>query len=303
MPEHPVFIVGCGDIGRRVAALHRARGDAVSALARSPARAQGLAALGIAPVAGDLDGADTLTPLSLRSAQVYYFAPPPEGDAHDPRIERFLQAVQDAPAKLLYISTSGVYGDHRGGRVTEDTPPNPQTARARARLAAEQSLLDWSRRTRTPAVILRAGGIYGPGRLPVERIRRAEPVLRREQAPYTNRIHADDLARVCVAAMERGAAGAIYNVCDGEHSTMTDYFNKVADALDLPRPPQIPLAEARRVLSPGMVSYFSESRRMDNRRMREELGVTLLYPSLEQGLKSLLIYSGPSKSNSATTGA
>ncbi len=293
MQENSVFIAGCGDIGRRVAALHRARGDAVSALARSQASARLLQTPGIAAVAGDLDDADSLKHLSLRSAWVYYFAPPPEGQEHDPRSARFLASLDPAPAKLVYISTSGVYGDHRGGWVTEQTAPNPQTARAKARLAAETALLGWSRRTHVPVVILRVGGIYGPGRLPIERIRRAELVVRREEAPYTNRIHADDLAHVCLAAMERGAAGAIYNVCDGEHGTMTDYFNAVADAQGLPRPPQISLAEARKVLSPGMLSYLNESRRMDNRRMREELGVTLLYPSLEQGLKACAADTAP----------
>ncbi len=293
MQENSVFIAGCGDIGRRVAALHRARGDAVSALARSQASARLLQTPGIAAVAGDLDDADSLKHLSLRSAWVYYFAPPPEGQEHDPRSARFLASLDPAPAKLVYISTSGVYGDHRGGWVTEQTAPNPQTARAKARLAAETALLGWSRRTHVPVVILRVGGIYGPGRLPIERIRRAELVVRREEAPYTNRIHADDLAHVCLAAMERGAAGAIYNVCDGEHGTMTDYFNAVADAQGLPRPPQISLAEARKVLSPGMLSYLNESRRMDNRRMREDLGVTLLYPSLEQGLKACAADTAP----------
>ncbi len=293
MQENSVFIVGCGDIGRRVAALHRARGDAVSALARSRASERRLQTPGIAAVAGDLDDADSLKHLSLRGAWVYYFAPPPEGQEHDPRIARFLASLDAAPAKLVYISTSGVYGDHRGGWVTEQTPPDPQTSRAKARLAAETALLHWSRRTHGPVVILRVGGIYGPGRLPIERIRRAEPVVRREEAPYTNRIHADDLAHVCLATMERGAAGGIYNVCDGEHGTMTDYFNAVADAHGLPRPPQISLAEARKVLSSGMVSYLNESRRMDNRRMREELGVTLLYPSLEQGLKACAADTAP----------
>ncbi|MCL4315783.1 MAG: SDR family oxidoreductase [Gammaproteobacteria bacterium] len=283
MLRHPVFIAGCGDIGRRVAAIHRPRGDSVSALARTQASALRLTAPGVTPLAGDLDQANFPGRLPLRGAQIYYFVPPPEAGGHDPRIARFLASIDAAPAKLVYISTSGVYGDHHGGWVTEDTPPNPQTARARVRLAAENILLDWSRRARAPVVILRVGGIYGPGRLPIERIRRAEPVVRREEAAYTNRIHADDLARVCMAAMEHGSG--IYNVCDGEHGAMTDYFNAVADALGLPRPPQISLAEAQARLSPGMVSYLNESRRMDNRRMREELGVTLLYPTLEQGLK------------------
>ncbi len=293
MHENSVFIAGCGDIGRRVAALHRARGDAVSALARSQASARLLQTLGIVAVVGDLDDADSLKHLSLHGSWVYYFAPPPEGAEHDPRIARFLASLDATPAKLVYISTSGVYGDQRGGWVTEQAPPDPQTSRAKARLAAEHALLDWNRRTQVPVVILRVGGIYGPGRLPIERIRRAEPVVRSEEAPYTNRIHADDLARACLAAMERGAPGGIYNVCDGEHGAMTDYFNAVADAHGLPRPPQISLAEARKVLSSGMLSYLNESRRMDNRRMREELGVTLLYPSLEQGIKACAADTAP----------
>ncbi|MDO9372477.1 MAG: SDR family oxidoreductase [Gammaproteobacteria bacterium] len=281
-----VLMVGCGDIGGRVAALHLAQGARVSALARSPARCAQLEALGVAPVSGDLDDASSLAALPAQHALVYYFAPPPEAGLTDPRMGRFLQAItRDAlPHKIVYISTSGVYGDCKGAWVTEDTPPHPQTARAQARLDAETRLLAWSRDHSVPVVILRVGGIYGPGRQPVERIRRGEPVLRREAAPFTNRIHADDLARVCLAAAGRGGAGRIYNVCDDEHSTMTDYFNAVADALGRARPPQISLAEAQKVLSPGMLSYLNESRRMDNRRMREELGVVLRYPNLAAGL-------------------
>ena len=282
-----VLIAGCGDIGQRGAALHLAQGARVSALARTPARCAQLAALDVTPVPGDLDDANLLAALPTQQALVYYFAPPPQAGVTDPRMERFLRAVtRDAlPHKIVYISTSGVYGDCKGAWVTEDAPPNPQTTRAQARLDAETQLFAWSRDHSVPVVILRVGGIYGPGRLPVERIRRGEPVLQREEAPFTNRIHADDLARVCLAAAERGGAGRIYNVCDDKHSTMTDYFNAVADALGLARPPEISLAEAQKVLSPGMLSYLNESRRMDNRRMREELKVTLLYPTLEQGLK------------------
>ncbi|MDP1708925.1 MAG: SDR family oxidoreductase [Gammaproteobacteria bacterium] len=284
----PVLIIGCGDIGARVAAGCVARGDSVSALARSAARIPALQAMGAAIVPGDLDDAASLTKLPTRHALLYYFAPPPEQGNTDPRIGRFLRAVTASalPHKIVYISTSGVYGDHQGGWVDEDTPPNPQTARAKARLDAETQLLVWGRMYAVPVVILRVGGIYGPGRLPVERLRQGGPVLRREEASFTNRIHADDLAQVCIAAAEHGAVGCIYNVCDGEHSTMTDYFNAVADWLGLARPPQITLAEAQHVLSAGMLSYLHESRRMDNRRMREELGVRLLYPTLEQGLMS-----------------
>lgn len=284
----PMLIIGCGEIGARVAAGYIARGDSVSALVRSAARIPALQAMGVAIVPGDLDDAASLTRLPTRHALLYYFAPPPEQGDSDPRMGRLLHAVSPSalPRKIVYISTSGVYGDRQGGWVDEDTPPQPQTRRAQARLDAETQLLGWGRTHAVSVVILRVGGIYGPGRLPIERLRRGEPVLRREEAPFINRIHADDLAQVCIAAAEQGGAGCIYNVCDGEHSTMTDYFNAVADQLGLARPPQITLAEAQHVLSPGMLSYCNESRRMDNRRMREQLGVTLRYPSLEQGLTS-----------------
>lgn len=281
-----VVIVGCGDIGERVARLWQAHGVTVRGLARSAASGARLEAKGIIAVPGDLDDIRSLASLPTRQAVIYYFAPPPPPGDTDPRMEHLLGVItpERLPQKIVYISTSGVYGDHRGGWVNEATPPHPQTARAKARLAAETALLDWGRIKKVPVVILRVGGIYGPGRLPIERIQQGQPVVRREEASYTNRIHADDLARVCAAAAERGADRAIYNVCDDEHSTMTDYFNAVADHLALPRPPEISLAEAQKVLTPGMLSYVNESRRMDNRRLREELGVTLLYPTLEAGL-------------------
>ena len=280
-----VFISGCGDIGERVARLWQARGVTVNGMARSPASRARLEAKGISAVPGDLDDARSLAALPVHNALIYYFAPPPEGGA-DPRIEHFLSAIPPdrLPCKIVYLSTSGVYGDHQGGWVNEDTPPHPQTARAQARLKAETAVLNWGRTHEVPVVILRVGGIYGPGRLPIERIKQGQPVVRRAEAPYTNRIHADDLAQVCMAAAERGADRRIYNVCDGEHSTMSDYFIAVADCLGLPHPPEISLAEAQKVLNPGMLSYVNESRRMDNRRMREELGVTLLYPTLHEGL-------------------
>jgi len=236
-------------------------------------------------VTGDLDQPSSLQTLSTRSALLYYFAPPP-GEANiDPRMKALLDSIQpgEGPTKIVYISTSGVYGDCHGGWVTEQSPVNPRTARAKARLAAETLLLKWGRQTATPIVILRVGGIYGPGRLPIEHIEEGLPVLRIAESPYTNRIHADDLARICMAAALHGEAD-IYNVSDGEPSTMTDYFNAVADLLNLPRPPQITMAEAQWKLSPAMLSYLTESRRMDNRRMIEELGVTLLYPNLQAGL-------------------
>lgn len=168
--------------------------------------------------------------------------------------------------------------------VTEKTPPNPQTRRAKRRLAAEQTLQSWSSQHQRPCVILRVGGIYGPGRLPLERLRQGMPVLKRELAPPTNRIHADDLARVCQAAAAAPGSGAIYNVCDNETSTMSDYFIAIAERGGLPRPRELDWQQAEAELSPAMLSYLHESRRMDNTKMLHELHVELAYPTLNEGL-------------------
>jgi nucleoside-diphosphate-sugar epimerase len=152
-------------------------------------------------------------------------------------------------------------------------------------MAAEQVLEDWSQRTGVPVIILRVPGIYGPGRLPVERVRQGVPVLIPEESPYSNRIHADDLAAACVAASRRGQSGRAYNISDGHPTTMTDYFWRIADLHGLPRPPAISLAEACSVLTPAMLSFLEESKRLINRRMLDELRVKLQYPDLAQGLK------------------
>jgi nucleoside-diphosphate-sugar epimerase len=282
------FIVGCGDIGRRVGRLLLARGDAVTALNRSAAKTGELAGIGMETVVANLDDAATLTGLATRGSILFYFAPPPGGGNEDPRVRNLCAAIPpgEEPCRLIYLSTSGVYGDCGDAWVTEETPPEPQTARGKRRLDAENFLRRWGRERRVDVIILRVTGIYGPGRLPVTQLMGGHPVLREEEAPFTNRIHADDLARVCLAAADRGEDGEVFNVSDGHPGTMTEYFNAAADLLGLPRPPQIGMAEAERVMPPLMLSYFRESRRLDNRRMRERLGVTLLYPDLKAGLAS-----------------
>jgi len=285
-----VLIVGCGDIGRRTARLWGARGVAVFGLARSPRTAARFSRQGIVPVPGDLDDRGSLRELPTRGALVYHFAPPPAHGETDPRARAFADAVPDGdePEKLVYMSTTAVYGDLKGGWATEETPAVPEADRGKRRLDAENALLAWGRERNVPVVVLRVAGIYGPGRLPVEAIRRGTPVLDEADSPWSNRIHAEDLARVCVAAGERGRGGRIYNVSDGVPGTITEYFFAVADRLGLPRPPAVGLGESRKVLSPGLLDYLSESRRIDNRRMREELDVALLYPTLAAGLAASL---------------
>ena len=279
-----VLIVGCGDIGRRVAvALQPAQVAGVVATADSASR---LEALGVEPLRMDLDRPLSPKKLPADGRQLFYFAPPPAQGEHDIRTSRVCEMLQEGnlPTRVVYLSTSAVYGDCGGAWIDEDAPLRPGTARGRRRLDAEIQWLAWSRRTGVPVVILRVPGIYAHDRLPIGRLRDGLPVLAAADSPFTNRIHADDLARVCIAAMQRGQPGAAYNVSDGQPTTMTDYFNRVADHLGLPRPPVVDRAAARQALSASMLSFLQESKRLDNRRMREQLGVALMYPDLAAGL-------------------
>ncbi|MEA3278779.1 MAG: SDR family oxidoreductase [Pseudomonadota bacterium] len=281
-----MLILGCGHIGRQVARHYLDRAEPVLGLVRG---AQSLAALeqeSIPGLARDL-AVDPLGDLPLAGARVFHFAPPPVRGVEDLHTRRLVSAFEHIgdPERLVYISTTGVYGDCEGAWVDETWPARPVVDRARRRWDAEQTLRRWSHASGGALVILRVAGIYGPGRLPLQRIREGLPLVREAQAPFSNRIHAGDLVEVCVAAMERGKTGALYNVCDGNPSTMTDYFFRVADGAGLPRPPVISLEEAEEQLSPGMMSYMRESRRLSNRRMLEELGVKLRFPTLEAGLR------------------
>jgi nucleoside-diphosphate-sugar epimerase len=273
-----------------VARLELQQGSSVAGLVRSAAGAERLRGFGIEPVAGDLDDPDALGTLPTAGRRIYYCAPPPGGGPWDSRVRNFCAAVDRAraPARVVYLSTSGVYGDCGGAWVNEDTPVNPQTTRAKRRLDAETVLGGWCRQLQVPLVILRVTGIYGPGRLPLARLREGHPVLCEADSPPTNRIHADDLAAICIAAAEQGADGEIFNVSDGQPGTMTQYFNTAADLLGLPRPPQVSMAEARRVMAPTMLSYLTETRRMGNRKMLERLGVVLRYPDLQSGLQDVV---------------
>lgn len=282
-----MLIIGCGYIGQALARRYLARGDSVTGVVRTPASAEVLQRLGIRPLVLDLDG-DWPQTIETQGERIFYLAPPPEEGDQDPRVRRLVEVfgVQGQPARLVYMSTTGVYGDCQGDWVDETRPIRPQVPRAKRRADAEQVLGEWSRGSGSDLVILRVAGFYGPGRLPLERIRQGLPVVREDESPYSNRIHAEDLLEVCLAAMARGGSGEVYNVSDGQPTSMTDYFYRVADLAGLPRPPAIGLTEAAGRLSPGMLSYMRESRRLSNRKLRENLGVRLRYPTLDQGLPS-----------------
>jgi len=283
-----VTIIGCGDIGRRVGKLLLERDCQVLAVARSEESAAELQENGFTTLIGDFDYQEDTPEIPLHGSQVFYFMAPQGGGKSDYRMLNFRRTLsaENCPRKVVYISTSGVYGDCGGDVVTEETPLNPQTSRAQRRASAESQLQEQAQQLGFELVILRVTGIYGPGRLPVARVMQGHSVLTPEEASFTNRIHSLDLVQICLAAMERGEDGDIYNVCDGQESTMTEYFTAVADMHDLPRPKQISRAEAEKEMNPLMLSYLRESRRMSNRKLLDKLGIELRYPTLEAGLKA-----------------
>lgn len=285
-----ILIVGFGYLGQHVAAAEKARGNTVYALVRSGDATERASASGVNPVAGDLDQHRLVIRLPGPVDTLYYLAPPPKEGDSDPRISKLLDAlVSDRPRVFVYISTTGVYGDCKGSWVDENSPTTPTQSRSRRRLNAEYAVLNWVRGTGTRAVILRVGGIYGPGRLPLARIQSGEPMVDDPTHPsYVNVIHIDDLTQACLAAADRGTADSIYNVCDGHPTTMMRYFQIVAAAAGLPNPPPMSMAEAREKMSPGMLSYVEESRRMDNKKLRNELGVQLRYPNVSLGVRACI---------------
>lgn len=295
MPDRPtrfkrpvLLIVGCGDIGLRIARLVADRWR-VLALTSSPARLELLRAAGIRPLRGDLDNPSSLARLAGLADAVLHLAPPRAAGAADVRSANLLRALRRSPrlARIVYASTTGVYGDRGGARTDETAPLRPATDRARRRVDAEERLRRFGRATGVAVTLLRVPGIYAldrPGGDPRERVARATPVLAAGDDVYTGHVHADDLARACVAALVRGRAQRAVNVVDDTELRMGDYFDLVADRFGLARPPRLARADAAAKLSPLQMSFLTESRRLVNARMKKELRLALRYPTVVEGL-------------------
>ncbi|NBU49998.1 MAG: NAD-dependent epimerase/dehydratase family protein [Betaproteobacteria bacterium] len=291
MKRQPTLLmVGCGDVGLRVLRELRRRRSAwrILALTSRPDRRAELRAAGAVPIVGNLDDAATLGRLAGLCDAVLHLAPPPLQGLTDPRTAHLLQALsrRRAPRRLVYMSTTGVYGDCKGQWVPETRPVNPQSDRARRRVDAEQSVRAWARRTGGCATVLRVPGIYAldrEGGDPRDRVRRGTPGLVREEDGYTNHIQADDLALIVLAALHRGLPQRVYNSSDDGDRLTGDHYDRVADLCGLPRPPR---EQARTCLSPMQLSFWGESRRLLNHRMKQELGVRLRYPSVDHALQA-----------------
>ena len=288
-----LLIVGCGDIGLRVARLLRGRWRLL-ALTSSPARCAALRAAGAVPLAGDLDAPATLVRLAGLADAVLHLAPPAAHGRADARTANLIAALARGrsnwrPRCLVYASTSGVYGDCGGARFDETRAVNPATDRARRRVDAEARLRTFGRAFGVRVSLLRVPGIYALDRAggdPRERLARGSPVLAHDDDVFTNHIHAEDLARACVAALHRGLPQRAVHVCDDTELKMGAYFEFVADRFGLPRPPRLGREQAVATLPAMQLSFMSESRRLDNTRLKCELGLRLRYPTIDQGLRA-----------------
>jgi len=274
-----LLIVGCGDIGLRILARVQQR-FRVFALTSSPARVSPLRAAGAVPIVGNLDERSSLARLHALAPRLIHLAPPSGSGRGDLRARHLLAAVKP-PLRAVYISTTGVYGDRGGAWTDETAAPAPANERAWRRVDAERAM------RAAGAAVLRVPGIYAHDRLPLDRLRAGTPALVPADDNYTNHIHADDLARLCLAALFRGRPTRTYNAVDDSQLKMGEYFDAVADAFALPRPPRLPREQLRAAVSPMMYSFMAESRRLRNHRLKRELRVRLHWPDVTAALADL----------------
>jgi nucleoside-diphosphate-sugar epimerase len=289
MSRRHVLVAGCGYVGERLALRLQEQFD-VTGLVRSAERVAELQRAGIRAIAIDLDRVrpGLTIPERLDQEAIVYLTPPPVLGESDLRLDRFLQLASVPPHTFVYMSTTGVYGDTAGGVVDESSVVQPRTDRARRRVSAEEMTRVWCTERRVRRVVLRVPGIYGPHRLPLERLKHCEPVVREREAGINNRIHVDDLVEACVRSITNPEARGVYNVTDGQPFSSTTFMNLVAKVAGLPPPPTVSMEEAQLTFSPERLSFLNESRRVSNERMLRHLGVQLKYGDVEAGIRASL---------------
>jgi nucleoside-diphosphate-sugar epimerase len=280
-----LLVIGCGDVGMRLLPLVRAH-YRVFAVTSQRERFAELRAAGAIPLLADLDQPASLRRLAGLAPQIVHLAPPP-GEGVQDRRTRNVTAILPDRAQVVYVSTTGVYGDLAGRWADETQPVAPRNARALRRVDAERALRAWARRARGRLSILRVPGIYAADRLPLKRLEQGTPALRSDEDVYTNHIHADDLARVVLAALRHGRCNRVYHAVDDTRLKMGDYFDMVADHFGLPRPPRLDRAALAQAVAPTLLSFMSESRRLENRRLKAELEVRLRYPDVAAALRCI----------------
>ncbi|MFC3108282.1 NAD-dependent epimerase/dehydratase family protein [Undibacterium arcticum] len=280
-----LLILGCGDVGMRLLPLLRER-FRIFAVTSQAARRDELRAAGAIPLVADLDHRASLARLARVAPMIVHLAPPHSDGTIDQR-SRNLTAILPERSTLVYVSTTGVYGDCGGARFDETRPLHPENPRALRRADAERVLRDWARRSQSRLAILRVPGIYAADRLPLARLHKGTAALLPEQDVHTNHIHADDLAHIIALALFRALPCRLYHASDDSDMKMGEYFDAVADAFQLPRPPRVARAALQNTVSPMLLSFMSESRRLANHRIKAELGVRLRYPRVTDALSQM----------------
>ncbi len=291
--KRTLLIVGCGDIALRAVSLLRSH-YRIFGLYRNPDNFNQARSHGIIPIHGDLDDRSTLGRLAGIAQFVLHLAPPPSYGSHDTRTAHLLSALtaqtklqhRILPQRLIYISTTGVYGNCDGALIDETHPVNPGNDRALRRVDAEKQIRRWGIRNQRSVSILRVPGIYAASRLPLARLRAGHPTLLEEEDSFTSHIHADDLARIIYAALYYAKPGRVYHATDDSQLKMGDFFDFVADQFDLPRPARITREAAKVRISPGMLSFMNDSKRLNNKRIKKELCVKLRYLTVFEGIKT-----------------
>jgi nucleoside-diphosphate-sugar epimerase len=284
-----LLIIGCGDVGLRLVRWLRAKHPAsrlrILASFRTAGKAAEIRRAGATPILLDLDNRRSVRAKrfgALAHWMINLSPPPNDSAGTDPRSKHLIQALAGTSnPRWVYISTSGVYGDCEGAWVDETRRVAAKSARGARRVDGERI-----HRAKS-ASILRAPGIYGQDRLPIDRLRAGTPALREEDDTYTNHIHALDLAIMSWLAVFRGSAKRVFNASDDSQMKMGDYFDAVATAFDLPKPPRLPRAEVAKAVSPMMLTFMSESRRLKNERMKKELRMRLRYPTVASTLAAI----------------
>lgn len=292
----PVLLsLGHGYSARALAARLLPRGWQVIGTTRSAGKAEALAAEGVEPLIWP--GEDAGPALERATHLLSSVAP---GEAGDPVLATLGPEIGAAARHLQwvgYLSTTGVYGDHRGGWVDETTPLAPSTSRGMARVAAEAAWQALAGRAGLPLHIFRLAGIYGPGRGPFEKLRAGTARRIVKPGQVFSRIHVEDIAQALEASIARPDPGAVYNLCDDDPAPPEEVLAHAAALLGLPVPPEVPFEEAE--LSPMAASFYAESKRVRNERIKAGLGIRLRYPDYRSGLAAILRAEGLSSAGPA----
>ena len=295
-PRHSIpepirlFCFGYGYTAAVLAERLAMHGAEVAGTGRTPASVAALRVRGVEAYLFDGSAAMRDGRAALRSATHLLASIPPASGVGDPVLVHHRQEIGSAGALrwLGYLSTTGVYGDRAGAWVDEETPPRPSGARGQARLDAEHGWLELWRQLGVPVHVFRLAGIYGPGRNALEAVRASTAKRISKPGQVFSRIHVEDIAAVLEASMVRPRPGAVYNVCDDEPAPPDEVIAYACELLGAEPPPLIQYEEAEATLSPMARSFYAESKRVANRRIKDELGIRLRYPDYRAGLRALL---------------